>query len=159
MKLNHRLFAILSGSLLLGANRLHAQLSPPAALAFKARTNGAFTFDTGALRGLLRVNGKSVGLQSVTHIASGKRLDQSLGLFSHYRVFTTGQRYGGGAWDWPSTATLREGGAVEVLWPATEQRPFELRANYRWSAPTVLDLETSITARQNRSKFESFLAS
>ena len=159
MKSNFRLTTVLSGFLLLVANLAHAQSSSPLALAFKAGTNGAFTFDTGVLRGVLRADGKSVGLQSVTHIPSGKRLDQSMGLFSHYRVFTTGRRYGGGAWDWPSTARLTPDGAVEVLWPATEERPFDLRATYRWATPTALDLETSVTARQDLSKFESFLAS
>ena len=48
---------------------------------------------------------------------------------------------------------------MEVLWPATEERPFDLRATYRWATPTALDLETSVTARQDLSKFESFLAS
>ena len=154
-----RLTAALSGLLLLSANGIQAQSNSLTPLAFKAGTNGAFTFDTGVLRGVLRADGKSVGLQSVSHTASGKRLDQSMGLFGHYRVFTTGQRHGVGAWDWPSTARLTHNGTVEVLWPAPEERPFELRAVYRWSAPAILDLETSVTARQNLSKFESFLAS
>jgi hypothetical protein len=157
-KIAWRLTAGLGGLLLLGAHPMQAQSNAQPALAFKAGTNGAFGFDTGALRGVLRANGKSVGLQSVTHLASGKRLDQSMGLFSHYRVFTTGQRYGAGAWDWPSTAQLTDRGAVEVLWPATAERPFELRALYRWATPTALDLETVVTARTNLAKFESFLA-
>jgi hypothetical protein len=136
-----------------------AQSNRASALAFKPGTNGAFTFDTGELRGVLRAGGKSFGLQSVSHLATGKRLDASMGLFGHYRVFTSGKRYGGGAWDWPSTARLDERGAVEVLWPATEERPFELRARYRWASPAALDLETTVTARGNLSKFESFLAS
>lgn len=159
MKSTFWLAASLSSSLLLAANGGQAQSTSPASLAFSVGLKGAFTFDTGVLRGVLRADGKSVGLQTVTHIPSGTRLDQSMGLFSHYRVFTTGQRYGNGAWDWPSTAKLTERGAVEVSWPATGQRPFAMRAVYRWSAPATLDLETSVTARQDLSRFESFLAS
>ncbi len=153
-----RLILGLTSALLFGADPAPAQTNLALSLAFKPGTNGAFTFDTGELRGVLRAGGQSVGLQSVTHVASGQRLDQSMGLLSHYRVFTSGQRYGGGAWDWPSTAKLTRGGAVEVLWPATAERPFELRAVYRWATPTALDLETVVTAQQDLSKFESFLA-
>lgn len=149
--------AWLLGSLLLLAG-LPVRGQAPAALSFAASTNGAFTFDTGVLRGTLRANGKSVGLQSVTHRPTGQRLDSSMGLLSHYRVFTTGQRYGAGAWDWPSTAQLTADGAVEVLWPATPERPFELRAAYRWVTPTAIEATTSVTAQRDLAKFESFLA-
>jgi len=152
-------FLGLAALTLIGPSPTPAQSSPPSPpLAFRVGTNGAFTFDTGELRGVLRAEGKSVGLQSVTHIPSGKRVDASMGLLSHYRVFTTGQRYGAGAWDWPSTARLTERGGLEVLWPATELRPFEMRAIYRWATPTALDLETIVTAKQDLPKFESFLA-
>ena len=50
-------------------------------------------------------------------------------------------------------------GSVEVRWPSAEDRPFELRALYRWAAPDTLDLETSVQAKTNLAKFESFLAS
>ena len=48
---------------------------------------------------------------------------------------------------------------MEVRWPSAEDRPFELRAVYRWAAPDTLDLETSVQAKTNLAKFESFLAS
>jgi alpha-L-fucosidase len=148
-----------AAALLLHTSLVHVQADAPNSLAFRPGTNGSFTFDTGELRGVLREEGRSFGLQSVIHIPTGRRLDAGNGLFGHYRTFTTGKRYGDGAWNWPSTARLTEGGAVEVLWPVTEDRPFELRAVYRWAKPTVLDLETTVTAKQNLSKFESFLAS
>ncbi len=127
-------------------------------LGFAPGASNEFTFDTGVLRGKLRAGGKSVGLSSVVHIPSGLRLDHSMGLFSHYRVFSSGKRYGTAAWDWPSQARLKPDGAVEVSWPATD-RPFELRALYHWSASNVLDLETSVRAQTDLPKFESFLAS
>jgi len=129
-------------------------------LAFRpGATNGEFTFDTGVLRGKLRAGGKSLGLSSVTHVPSGIVLDRSMGLFSHYRLFTTGRRYGGGVWDMASTAVLRMDGAVEALLPSAPDRPFELRAIYRWRDPATLDLETTVKAEGELPRFEVFLAS
>jgi hypothetical protein len=48
---------------------------------------------------------------------------------------------------------------VEVRWPAAEGRPFAMSAAYRWTAPTVLDLETAVETRADLKGFESFLAS
>jgi hypothetical protein len=120
---------------------------------------GEFTFDTGTLQGQLRAGGKSLGLTAVTHLPSGRRLDRSNGLLSHYRVFTRGVRYGGGAWDWPSEARRRDDGTVEVRWPAANSRPFELSALYRWHRPDTVVVETRVRAREALEGFESFLAS
>ena len=138
-----------------------AQVKPVgnAKLAFAASGTNEFTFDTGVLKGKLRADGKSTGLSSVVHLPTGITLDSSMGLFGHYRVFSSNKRYGTAAWDWPSEAKLRRDGSVEVRWPSAEDRPFELRAVYRWAAPNTLDLETSVQAKTNLAKFESFLAS
>jgi hypothetical protein len=128
-------------------------------LAFVANDKGEYTFDTGVLRGVLRPGGKSQGLSSVTYVPTGARLDRSMGILSHYRVFTTNKRYGVGAWDWPSTAKLLPDGAVQVTWPAATDRPFEMGALYRWKDPQTIDLETTVTARADLHNFESFLAS
>ncbi len=118
-----------------------------------------FEFDTGRLKGKLRAGGRAVGLSEVKHVPTGRTVSRSLGLFSHYRVFTTNRRYGDAAWGWPSQAVLREDGGVEVRWPAADDRPFELRALYRWSAPDALDVETCVRAHADLPGFESFLAS
>ena len=128
-------------------------------LAFSASGTNEFAFDTGVLKGKLRAEGNSRGLSSVVHLPTGATLDSSMGLFGHYRVFTANKRYGTAAWDWPSVAKLRRDGSVEVRWPSAADRPFELRAVYRWAAPNILDLETSVQANTNLVKFESFLAS
>ncbi|MCL5281533.1 MAG: hypothetical protein M1376_16670 [Planctomycetes bacterium] len=127
-------------------------------LAFVANDKGEYAFDTGVLRGTLRQGDKSLGLAPVVHIPTGARLDRSMGILSFYRVFTTGKRYGAGAWDWPSTAKLLPNGAVQVIWPEAADRPFEMTALYRWKDPQTIDLETTVTARKDLSKFESFLA-
>lgn len=126
-------------------------------LAFKSAGN-EFTFDTGVLRGKLRAGGKANGLSSVVHVPTGARLDASLGLFSHYRVFTVGKRHGTAAWDWPAESKLNPDGSVETRWPATAERPFELRATYRWAAPNTLDLQTAVAAKADLAGFEAFLA-
>jgi hypothetical protein len=135
------------------------KLPADAKLGFFASGTNEFAFDTGLLKGKLRAGGKSTGLSSVVHLPTGTRLDHSMGLFGHYRVFSANKRYGTAAWDWPSQAKLRPDGSVEVHWPAAEDRPFELGAVYRWAAPNTLDLETIVLAQTNLSKFESFLAS
>jgi len=128
-------------------------------LAFVAKDKGEYTFDTGVLRGTLRQGGKSQGLAPVIHIPSGARLDRSMGILSYYRVFTTNKRYGVGAWDWPSTAKLLPDGAVQVTWPEAADRPFEMTSLYRWKDPQTIDIETTVAARKDLNKFESFLAS
>ena len=139
---------------------LNAQpAAKPNPLAFVAAGTNGFTFDTGVLRGKLRADGRSKGLSDVVHIPSGKQLDRSMGLFGHYRVFTANKRYGGGAWDWPGDAQLQADGSVAARWPATEERPFALRATYRWAAPNALDVVTTVQAKTNLANFESFLAS
>jgi hypothetical protein len=136
----------------------------PSPLAFTPAGSGEFAFDTGVLRGKLRPGGKSRGLSSVVHVPTGVALDRGdkgYGLFSHYRVFSSGKRYGTGAWDWPGEGRLLEDGAVETRWPAAEDRPFEMTATYRWSAqsPGALDLRTRVKALKALPKFEVFLAS
>ena len=144
-----------------GMSLAQAQVKPAGngMLAFSASGANEFAFDTGVLKGKLRADGKSRGLSSVVHLPTGATLDSSMGLFGHYRVFSSNKRYGTAAWDWPSEAKLRRDGCVEVRWPSAEERPFELRAVYRWAAPNTLDLETSMQAKTNLAKFESFLAS
>ncbi len=137
-----------------GESRLDASRA-----SFTRGEGGEFGFDTGVLRGVLRANGRSLGLSSVVHVPSGLRLDRSNGLLSYYRVFTAGKRYGVGAWDWPSTATLLDDGAVEVRWAPETNRPFQLRAIYRWSDATTLDVETIARAQTDLKQFEVFLAS
>lgn len=130
-----------------------------ATLAFSRAGSNEFVFDTGQLRGKLRAGGKSAGLSSVVHVPTGTRVDGSMGLLSPYRLFSANKRYGTAAWDWPSEATLLADGGVEVVWGRAAERPFELRALYRLSAPSVLDFEATVSARTNLPGFELFLAS
>ena len=127
-------------------------------LAFAANDK-EFRFDTGILRGVLRPQGKSLGLTPVTDVATGAALAKEYGLCSHYRLLDAETRYGGGAWDWVSQARLTRDGTVESSWSADPGHPFDLKAAYRWAAPNTLDVATSITAKKDLSRFEVFLAS
>lgn len=128
-------------------------------LRFTSGEAGAFTFDTGVLNGVLRHEGRSIGLIPITYTNDGTEIAAGEGLFNHYRVFTYGKRYGYGARRWPSTAELHADGSVEVFWEAQSERPFELRGSYRWVAPNTLDLVTTVRAVEKLEAFEVFLAS
>lgn len=129
-------------------------------LAFTKSDQGGYAFDTGVLRGTLCPNGKPQGLVSVVYVPTGTRLDRGAGILSYYRVFTTNKRYGTAAWEWPGASTaLQPDGAVRVSWPSAADRPFEMSALYRWKDPQTLDVETTVRAVENLSKFEAFVAS
>jgi hypothetical protein len=128
-------------------------------LRFHPDAAGGFRFDTGVLRGRLRPEGQSLGLTEITEVGTGARLDRSNGLLSHYRVFANGRRFGGGAWDWPSTATALDDGGVSVRWAAAPDRPFEVQAVYRFTRPDSIAVQTTVLARAELRGFEVFLAS
>jgi hypothetical protein len=127
--------------------------------AFTPDGKGGFTFDTGVLRGTLCANGKSSGLTSVVHVPTETRLDKGSGLFGYYRLLETDERYGRMGWDLPGKSRLLPDGAVQITLPEQEDRPFEMIAVYRWRDPSTLDLETTVKAGADLSKFEVFLAS
>lgn len=143
---------------MVGATALESRPAEKPVLAFRQVGQDQFIFNTGVLMGKLAGDGRAKGLSSLVHAPTGTRLDSSMGLLSHYRVFTTGKRYGVAAWDWAAQYDLRPDGAVQLRWPPKSGRPFELRAVYRLSAPDTIDLETSVTAESNLQGFESFVA-
>jgi len=116
-------------------------------------------FDTGALRGTLRSQGKSLGLTSVVDSASGTAIARAYGLFSHYRLLDDRARYGHAAWDWASEARVLPSGAVEVRWSADDEHPFDMKAVYGWTTRNTLDLTTTVVPRKDLKRFEVFLAS
>jgi hypothetical protein len=128
-------------------------------LRFAPGEKGEFRFDTGVLKGEVCGGGKAKGFTSVVHVPTGMRLDRSMGLHGAYRVFTTNHRYGTAGWDWPAESALQEDGSVTVLWRATKERPFELKACYKLPAADVLAVELQVKALQTLPGFEVFLAS
>jgi hypothetical protein len=128
-------------------------------LRFVGSGDRLFDFNTGAVKGTLRGNGKYQGISSLIDVATGQELTRSAGIFSYYRVLSTDRRWGDSARDWPMTATLLPDGAVQIDWPAHEEHPFEMTAIYRWTSPTTLDLETIVTPQRSMPRFEVFLSS
>jgi len=133
--------------------------SPADTLRFTSTADGQYAFDTGVLRGELRQSDKTLGLTSVVHVPSGTRLDGAYGIFSYYRVFTADKRHGRAAWEWPCVSKLLPDGAVQIFWPAEDERPIEMSATYRIAGPSTIDLETVVKAQKDLPQFEVFLAS
>ncbi len=135
-------------------------VAAPPALSFKpADTAGEYSFATGTLEGVLRGEGKSLGLLPFTHTPSKTPIVKWPGVFTYYRLFTTNKRYGESARETPSEATLLPDGALQVHWAAAPERPFDLTGIYRWTDVKTLDLETVVTAKQELPDFEVFLSS
>jgi len=134
-------------------------LAAAADLALRPAGNGLFAFDTGALKGTLRADGKSQGILPLVDVKTGANLAHSVGIFSYYRLFSTGKRYGDAARNWPTTSQLLPDGAVQVHWPAHETHPLEMDAIFRWKSPSTLDLETIVKPGVDMPRFEVFLSS
>lgn len=128
-------------------------------LRFEPAGQGLYQFDTGVLKGTLKLDGRYQGLCPLIDVATGADLTHPPGVFSLYRVFSTNTRYGDAARDWPTTTRLLPDGAVAVNWPANREHPVEIRGVYRWSASDTLDLEIAVTPRQEMPDFELFLSS
>jgi hypothetical protein len=128
-------------------------------LRFTTTDGRRYVFDTGVLRGELRQAERTIGLTSLVHVPSGTRLDGTYGIFSYYRIFTSNKRYGHAAWEWPCASKLLPDGAVQIFWPADENRPIEMSATYRLTGPSTIDLETVVKAQKDLPQFEVFLAS
>jgi len=137
-------------------------LADPPEVAFElAAEEGFFDFDTGQLRGQLRLDGKLQGISEMVHAASGLEVtygEGHVGLLSPYRVFSTDTRYTHAARDWPSVPKLLPDGAVEVYFPPADDHPLEMTAIYRWVAPDTLDLETIVKPLIDMPRFEVFLS-
>jgi hypothetical protein len=132
----------------------------PPALAFRpAEEKGYLAFDTGLLRGKVRLDGKLQGVCSVIYAPTETEVATSVGLFSYYRVFSAGKRYGAAARDWPLETKLRDDGALQVTFPPGEEHPLEMRGTFRWRAPDTLDLETTVTPQADMPRMEVFLSS
>ncbi|MCL4854993.1 MAG: hypothetical protein KJZ78_26835 [Bryobacteraceae bacterium] len=116
-------------------------------------------FDTGALHGIVRQNGVSLGLLPVEHTVTGIPIASEPGLLTFYRIFTTNRRYGESARARPSNARVLPDGALHVLWPASDEHPYTMTAIYRWRDEETLDLETTVEAKAELPDFEIFLSS
>lgn len=138
-------------------------VAAPPDLTFKpADEEGFYTFNTGVLRGKIRLNGKSQGITEVVHAASGRSLaagGRLPGLVSYYRIFSGNTRFGNAARDWPTETKVLPDGALEVFWPGGEGHPLEITAVHRWTRPDTLDVTTTVKPLEDMPAFEVFLSS
>ena len=135
----------------------------PANLGFKpADEEGFYAFDTGVLRGKVRLNGTSQGITELVHVPSGVSLASGgrlPGLFSYYRIFSANTRYGNAVRDWPTETKVLPDGALHVFWPTGEGHPLEITAVHRWTRPDTLDVVTTVKPLEDMPAFEVFLSS
>jgi len=131
-------------------------------LAFKPAGQDFFEFNTGTLRGKVRVRGSSQGVSELVHVPTGVEVAHGGGLpgvLSYYRIFSAGQRWGDAARDWPTVNRLLPDGALKVTWPAAESHPLEMTAVYRLARPDAIDVETIVRPLRSMPRFEVFLSS
>jgi hypothetical protein len=136
-----------------------AAAEPP--LSFQSEGDGIYVFETGTLRGRLRLNGHNQGISELIHVPTGQEVTyggRKLPVMSHYRLFTTGARYGHAARTWPTECKLLPDGAVEAQFKPDEDYPFTMRAVFRLGAPDAIDVETIVTAKEDLPRFEVFLS-
>jgi len=121
--------------------------------------DGGFSFDTGAFRGSLQTKAFPKSIQAITECSTGTQLAGKNGLLTHYRLFSENQRYLPDAYNWGCLAKGLPDGSVSMEWAPDEQHPFALKAVYTWAASNMLDVATTVTAKGDLKKFESFLGS
>jgi hypothetical protein len=126
---------------------------------FRAEESGYVAFDTGLLRGRVRVDGKFQGISEAVYTPTGTNLLKSVGLLSYYRVFAAGKRYGHAARDWPLQADVLGDGTLRIVFPPAEEHPLEITGTFRWRSPDTLDLETTVTPQVDMPRMEVFLSS
>ncbi|MGQ9504019.1 MAG: hypothetical protein ACUVQG_14790 [Thermogutta sp.] len=143
------------GAKALGASEL---LREGSNLAFRKDQN-SFAFDTGLVCGLLRRQGRPLGIGPLYCKGYAPDLSQPYGICSHYRLLDAEARYGVAAWEWPGTAELLPDGGVKASWVRDGDHPFDLQAIYRWQTADTLDVLTTVTAAKRLQRFEVFLAS
>ncbi len=134
-----------------------AQTTRPA---FEAGSGGAFTFDTGALRGRFQVDAGAAGLLSLVDAKSGLELTRGkgMGLLQCYRLLSVKNRYGDAIWAQPKSASLREG-ALQIDWPGSSELPARVTLELRWASADTLDATFSLTAEKPLSGLELFIGS
>jgi hypothetical protein len=139
-----------------------ASPAPSAELAFKPAGQGFFEFNTGVLRGKVRLSGSSQGVSELVHVPTGVEVAHGSGLpgvLSYYRIFSAGQRWGDAARDWPTVNRLLPDGALEATWPAAASHPLEMTAVFRLARPDAVDVETMVRPLRSMPRLEVFLSS
>ena len=134
-------------------------LATDARLSFREDDQGYLVFDTGVVKGSLKKDGNGDFFRPITFIDPAVPIDNNHGLFVPYRFLTPQKRYGFGSWEWPRTGKLLAGGAAELSWVETPDRPFAFTATYNWKSADTLDFTVAFTPTVDLDKFELFVGS
>ena len=131
-------------------------------LTFTPAAPGYFSFDTGALRGTIRADGRSQGVVKLTDAATGLELanDPPLpGLLSLYRVFAGPTRFPD-ARTAPHRAQLNAARTeLSILWEAAPERPYSITGRFTLGDARSLDLALECVAKAPLPAFEIFVSS
>jgi hypothetical protein len=121
--------------------------------------DGYFAFDTGAVRGKIRLTGRMQGITELVHVESGVEVAHGgklPGLFSYYRALATNLRYGAAVRDWLTVPEILPDGALKVTFPPAGEHPLEIVVVHRWLRPDTLDVETTVKPQEDMPRFELF---
>lgn len=130
-----------------------------ASLKFEKNSYGSYSVDTGEMKGTLRDKqgtrwGPSRGFRSVVHTPTNVQISRNRGWLGHYRFLTTDNRLNPDGWDWDSKTQLLDDGTVQAKWMADKEHPFDMTAIYRFVTPSIMEVETEITAKEKLEKFQ-----
>ena len=121
---------------------------------------GFFEFETPAMKGIIRADGKVQGVAELIDKETGRNLARPLlpGFLSLYRIFSRGMRFRD-----PRTAPLksllRKGGEILSLqWERLEEWPFELSCTFRIPGSRTLELTVEFTAEKDLQDFDLFVS-
>ncbi|MBN2474260.1 MAG: hypothetical protein JXB62_06615 [Pirellulales bacterium] len=131
-------------------------------LSFRPAGDGYYRFDTGVVRGALRLDGRSQGISSLVDVTTGEEIaygSDHPGIFSPYRVFSTDTRYGHAARDWPTIVRRLPDGAIEARFPPADDHPLQMVIVYRWKTSDTLDVEAMVAPERAMPRFELFMSS
>ena len=130
-------------------------------LGFQSAGNGVYSFDTGIVKGKMQAEDGMQGIFTLVDVKTGLEFaygKDNPGLFSYYRMFSTNKRYGEAMRDWPRSAKLLPGGALQIIWQALPEHPVEIKATLQWNNAETLDLVTEVIPQKDMPKFEVFLS-
>jgi hypothetical protein len=126
-----------------------------------AAAQGHFAFDTGAISGVLRADGRSHGIVELREADGGATFVRPgyPGIFSLYRLFSGGRRFPDARTAPHTAAIIEDGAAVCITWEPKDDRPFLLTATYRLPDPRSVRLVIGCRAAKPLPSCEVFLSS
>jgi hypothetical protein len=136
-----------------------AAATPP--FAFSPQSPGFFSFDTGAIKGVVRADNASEGIVELTDCATGQNVikEQLPGIFSLYRAFSAGRRFADARSGAKHAELNGERTQVIATWEASNDFPLTIRGVFSIPDARSIDLELVCTPKMALPSFELFVSS